>query len=757
MKRKRKALATLLLWSALGNAAFASEGQIRTVEVAFALKADVGLSVSGAVLLRPLNGGAPERIPVTSRAPVSIELPAGSSWEISAELPGFWVPRKNLSVEASQSPSSLVLELWPLGSVAGVVKVKGKGTPLPKKLLVKTLAAPDLLKRPKAPAGALDCPVDEKGRWRCSLPAGSFDLAISAEGLAPAYRWGVKVPAGKTLALGTIEFERGASVAAWVAVEGGSIEPGRCIGILAPLVAGGARLDSGVELGRTAREVEVRKDGFLQLVGLSPGTYSLEVRQPGYPAVKVAPVRVEPEAETFLRDPIILKKPLDLAFEIVPPLDWVGRPWRAQVFRTTDRTARPTPIVFDGAADEAGRFTVPDQSSGSYKVDILDSLGNRLLSAERQIDGSGFAPETVEVRLLTIEGRVRLGGEPLPATLWFGGRSGTTSVKMESDEKGRFHGVLPRAGLWRIEVAASEPPMQIRIREEVRAGRAGKASLDLDLPDTRIFGSVVDEQGKPAPGVYVLLGNEEGEQPRETDEEGKFEFRGLPEGAVWLAAESASQKKVSSRTFAALLDGRAVGPIELRLRPVERLAGRVSSPRGPVAGSHVTILSRSPDGGGGDAMTSTDGSFTVELPRVSPRVVAIVSAPGFALRAFDAPGEGQPLTLPVTEEGGRLEITLSGDGEDRQRENLALAVLQNGLPVPASILTQWAYDQGQARDGTGRQLQIPNVAPGEYRACLVPRQSLEALAWTSLPEGVSCDSGLLGSGATLSLKLSPPS
>lgn len=749
----RKAFVFLLLWSGLTNVTFASEGSLRTVEISFDLKTDADLLVTGAVLLRPSDGGPSERIPIASRAPVSIRLPSGSSWEVSADLPGFWVPRKNLSVDASPSTVLLGLELWPLGSVSGAVKVKGKGIPLPKRLLVKTVAAPDLLKRPKAPAGALDCPVDEKGGWRCSLPAASFDLAISAEGLAPVYRWGVKVPAGKDLGLGTIELERGASVAAWVAVEGGTIEPGRCTGLLTPLLAGGIHPESRVQLGRTAREVEIRKDGFLQMVGLSPGTYSLEVRQPGYPPVKVASIQVNPGAETFLRDPIILKKPLDLAFEIIPPLDWLGRPWRAQVLRTTDRTARPTPIVFDGTADEAGRFTVPDQSSGSFEVNLLDSLGNRLLSAERQVDGPGSVPETLEVRLLTVEGSVRLGGEPLTATLWFGGRSGTLSVKMESDEKGRFHGVLPQPGLWRIEVAATEPPVRIRIQEEVWAGRAGKASLDLDLPDTHIFGNVVDEQGRPAPGAYVILGGQEADQTQKTDEAGKFEIRGLSEGAVWLAAESLSQKKVSGRTFATLTEGREVGPIELRLQPVERLAGRVSSPRGPVAGSQVTVLSRSIDGGGGSAMTSTDGSFTVELPRRSPRVVAIVSAPGFALRAFDAPGEGHPLTLPVTEEGGRLEITFSEDGEDRLRENLGLAVFQNGLSIPASILTEWAYDQGEARDASGRRLQVSNVAPGEYRICLVPRQVLDALTWASPPDGVPCDSGLLAVGATLSLKL----
>jgi hypothetical protein len=256
----------------LTSASAESVAQASQVEISFLPRVASKLPVKGFVVLRAAQDKIePIRVTVTSTSKLSLQVPRGVQWEVSAELPGFWVPRKNLSVGSEDQPSRLTLDLWPMGTISGLVKVKEKGAPLPKQILVKTLAVPSFLKRPSVPKGALDCPVDAKGAWSCSLPAASFDLVISAPGSAPSYRWGVQVPAGKTLSLGTIELKRGASVAGWVAVEEGRIEPRRCIARLALLASGGGTLQSSVELGRTALQREVREDGLFQFTGLALG------------------------------------------------------------------------------------------------------------------------------------------------------------------------------------------------------------------------------------------------------------------------------------------------------------------------------------------------------------------------------------------------------------------------------------------------------------------------------------------------------
>ena len=737
----------------LGRVSAQDGAQVSQVEVAFLPRVASTLPVKGFVVFRSgQDKSEPIRVLVSSSSTLSLKLPRGLQWEVSAELPGFWVPRQSLAVGSPDQPSRLTLDLWPMGTISGTVKFKERGTPLPKQILVKTLAVPSFLKRPSVPKGALDCPVDAKGAWSCSLPATSFDLVISAAGSAPAYRWHVQVPAGKTLSLGTIELKRGASVAGWVAVEEGRIEPRRCVARLAFLTSGGATLQSSAELGRTALQQEVREDGFFQFIGLAPGNYTLEAQQPGYPAARSVAIRVDPGVETFPPDPLVLRHALDLQFEIRPALDWLDRPWRAQVFKLGERP--PIPLVFEGRADEEGRLVVPGQSSGRFRVSLQDSLGNRLYSGEHSVESAGGASQSIEVRFVTLSGKIRLGTEPLDAVLWFGGRSGTTSIKMEADAGGRFHGVLPHEGPWRIEVDAKNPVFSTWTQGEVRANGAGKASLDIVLPDTRIFGRVVDEQEKPVPAADVSVRAESLDLPATADPAGDFEVRGLPEGGIWLGAEAAS--RISDRVSATLVEGRAVGPVELKLHQTKRLNGLVLSSLGPIVGSRVMILARTPDGGGAVAMTDTDGAFQVDLPQTTSRIAAIASAPGFALRAFDATADAKSLLLQVTEDKGNLEVVLPLTREDLLRKNLILVVFQNGLPIPTAVLSQWASDHGLSRDSVDPTWRVPDVAPGEYRVCFVPR-ALEVLVyWSGMPQGASCDSGFLSPGATLSLKPGRP-
>src|SRR5262249_33890222 len=155
-------------------------------------------------------------------------------------------------------------------TVTGVVQVKG-GKPLPGQVVVRTLAPPSFLHRETAPKGTIDAPVSKEGAWSSSLPASKYDLAISAPGLAPAYRWGVEVPAQKTLPLGTILLQPGGSVAGWVVVEEGAIDGDRCIVRLLPAVAAAADLAGAAQAQRGIFEQRVGKDGFFQLTGLPGG------------------------------------------------------------------------------------------------------------------------------------------------------------------------------------------------------------------------------------------------------------------------------------------------------------------------------------------------------------------------------------------------------------------------------------------------------------------------------------------------------
>lgn len=662
--------------------------------------------------------------------------------------------RKPLLVGRASEISHLEIDLWPLGKISGRIEVREKDVAPPKEMLVKTVAAPALLKRPPMPPGALTCPVDKEGSWSCFLPAATFDLAVAVEGFTPHYRWSVEVPPAKTVSLGTFRLERGGSVAGWVAVEGGAIDPARAVARLSFLSACDSDPRAVLELDRIAVERPVSKDGFLQFTGLAPGNYSLEVRQPGLAPARVASIRVATKAETFLPEPLLLTRPIALELEITPPRDEQGEPWRARVIRRTEGDSRPAPIVFDSRADPEGRFTMADQSPGWFDVTVLDARGNRVHSEPKlYLDTS--ARHKIEVHRVAIEGRLRLGSEPLAAALWFGGRSGEKSVRMQADEKGRFAGLLPSQSFWAVDIEAAEPKLRTRTRVKVQPDRSGRATVSIDLPDTQLFGRIVDQDGKPAARAFLVIATQELDQNVQVDEAGAFDVRGLPEGPLALiAADNMTEgSRQSDRTLLNATQGCRIGPLELRLRPVRRLSGTVLSPLGPVVGALVVAMANSPAAGGGQAATGPKGTFSLELPANLDSVTAVIKAPGFGTQAFPLTVEGTPLSLTVSEAAGKIRIAPPGEATDLQRENLRVALFQNGLEIPLSLLREDVSTSATS----GREsadLLLANLAPGQYVACIARKQVDSKGAVERAPKAaVACDSGQLTAGATLELTL----
>lgn len=723
-----------------------------SVEITYRLVAPAALPTAWDVLLRPLPAGEVVRHRAQPPEPLVLQLPAGSNWEVAADLPGFWVRRQNLVAGRGGERSRLELQLWPLGTISGRVEVRQKDLERPRKVTVETMAVPAFLQRPPVPPGILDCPVDEQGNWSCSVPAAKFDLAIGAEGFTPHYPWEVEVKPAKTLSLGTFALERGSSVAAWIAAEGGAIDPEHCIARLSPLAACDADLKAVARLSQTAVERPVGRDGFLQITGISPGNYSLEIRQPGFAAARVANVRVEPQRETFLPEPLVLARPIALQIEIAPPVDEVGEPWRAQVTRRAEGDSGPTPIVFDGPADGQGRFTVADQAPGWFRVVILDSQGNRVHSEpERQVDSS--SQHTIELRRIAIEGRLRLGAEPLRGTLWFGGRSGARSVKMAADEEGRFTGVLSADGFWVVDIEGGEPAFRARDRVEIRADRDGRATVSIDLPDTRVFGRIVDERGQPVAGAGLELASQSLDQFVQTDDAGSFDVRGLPAGSLALMAAD-SQARQSERTVLEIVDGRSVGPVELRLRSTKELSGTVLSSRGPVAGARVVLRAFSPTIGGGDAATGPEGTFTLKIPQNVAAATVVVRAPGHGTKAFPVVAGEKPLALTLPQGAGEIAIALPRGVMDLFRENLRVILFQDGMEVPVNLLRAGAGPQ--ALPDAEPILRLADLAPGGYSACLAHRQVESkgaALEPAAKDAAVTCDSGQLTAGGTLALTL----
>ncbi len=755
--------ALLLLFGHSLNAVGGSKLQSR-IEIRFRLATPAQLPEGWTLLATPdTEELAVQRVTVSGNKPVTLTLPSGSRWQLSAELPGYWVRRLPLSVAAaapSSQPAVVVLDLWPLGTLRGTVDLAEKKGSLPERLLVTTVSAPKVVGRPPMPAGVVPCSILREGRWKgswsCSLPAGKLDLAISAEGFVPQYLWGVEVAPLAQRTAPAIQLERGASIAGWVAVEGGKIDPESCVARLTPAADCRSDLGEALKLTATVSETKVGGDGFLQFTAVAPGTYALSVVQPGYAAATVDLIRVSPKEETFLEQPLVLTAPLTLRLQIDPALDPNQQPWKVTIHTSASKAANGgrMGLAHAGPADRQGQLVVTDLSPGEIRVQVEDSEGNRAFTTGT----SHWSLETsmsrrIEIPRIQIEGQIHLGEEPLAATLWFGGRSGSLRARLESDEEGRFSGILPQEGFWRLQVTAEKPKLETWLATQVDKPSKGAARLVLRLPDTRLFGRVVDFDGAPlVRGSVNALGRSHSTiQRATTDSSGRFEFRGLAEGKTALAGESRSGCQ-TGKVLVTLAEGEEVGPIELRCRKQKRITGTVTGRRGPVGAARVRLVGAGAQLGGGEATTGADGGFSVTMPTNVVRAVAHVAAPGYGYRPVRVTLGEEPLHLRVEEEAGIVEIVRPGDEDSLMSRDLRLVLFRGGLEVHTNLT---GFNSSQEVDGQLGWYRIPGLAPGEFTACILGPAPTPGMA-PAMAESSACDSGQLTAGARLRLSPQPP-
>jgi hypothetical protein len=752
-------LSSVWLLIAVGSVAEPPPACTSLVRFELQPKAPITAKLQGKLVLRPVEGKQePINLEARLGAPVITELPCSSKWEATPTFPDIWGPRVSVVAGAAGETAVSLVTLWPLGKISGSLTPATKEEERPPKALSIATLAPRTPAQRDVPKGVLDCPVDKQRTWQCPpLPAATFDLVLSADGFIPQYRWGIKILPGKTTDLGTVELKRGASVAGWAEVEGGAIATG-CLARLTPLLAEGSGAQISEKIRSTTHEAPVRKDGFFQLVGVAPGNYSLEIRQPGFAPAVVYPIEVWPRLETFLRAPVTLKRPLQLELAISPALDWLSQPWKVLVFRSSDASAS-SDSVYNGAADSQGLVTIPGQAPGRFRVIVADSLGNQLYYHEVSVTGPADASQSIDLKLLTVRGTITLGKEPLAATLWFGGRHGATAVKMESDRDGKFHGILPNDGWWVVDVAASDPRFETQTKVKVETDGQDRARADLTLPATRVFGKVVDDSGRPVPAATFDLGTDDEVVSTDTDDSGSFEVRGVASGMAYAAAirSSAQGTWTSDRVALFIGEDAEVGPLELRMHKNKPLTGTVQSARGPVPGAGVSVIPLRPTMIFGDsARSDLDGSFTAQVPASTEVADVIVSPPGYALRAFAVPiGEEGVQVLTVSEDGGNLEILFPEKPKDAEKDAISLWIFQNGLPLPTYLLHQWNAGHGMAAiTAQGKKLTVPQLSPGEYRACLVAQAAIvpwEATGFTA--PLAKCVAGQLSAGGTLQLDL----
>jgi hypothetical protein len=710
---------------------------------------------TGVVALRPVletdrgtSPTEPQRIAIPGKTIVELSRPG--LWQVEVVSPGFWSEPEPIWVDGEGVSSEILL--WPTGGLKGQLSMPTRSDETPSVLRVAFRGERKSKHTSRQLTGEVQCPVVDS-HWRCEIPAGTMDLRIKAPGHVSDFFWSQQIEQGQDLDLGMVKPRDGASIFGWVErMDGARPAPSTQI-IAEPLARRSSHL--GQELGRlvpTTGSIDGR--GFFQITGVTPGSYSVVARDGVHADARMFPVLVFENADVELRRSLVLAPPRMLNVVVNPPTDSLERPWHVRLYRTGSNPANLLPEA-EGQATGLNEWAWKDLGEGTYVIKVLDGEQAIWHSTEVGLGGEDLL-HFVDIDSVPVVGELTLGDVPLQASVWFGGRRGSTRVELISDEEGRFQGLLPKEGDWTVEVVADRPRAH-RFLESVevrRTGGSGKAYVELSLPATFVGGEVVDSAGHAVPNAIVIaMSLENLERPfyERTDKQGEFEFRGLAVGEVLLMAEAPGMA-TEGWIRVHLLDRNSSAQERLVLHPIVEVQGRVVSPSGPVAGATIDAVPvQSPVAGVSPVITGTQGRFTARVPPGTTEVFVRVAAPGFAFRISRRPVQlGEETVFHVNQYGGELVLTV-GEMPASGFSGKKLILLHKGGFVGSPQLLAWAAING-ARQTDMREIVVPNLESGEYSACMLTHQELAQL-YTGVGSLESCVLGFLPPLGVLSLSM----
>ncbi|MGE5232925.1 MAG: carboxypeptidase regulatory-like domain-containing protein [Acidobacteriota bacterium] len=614
--------------------------------------------------------------------------------------------------------------------------------------------------RPRLAYSQVECPVRER-RFSCRVPVGVLDLRLRPSGYVAQYRWGAEVRAGQATELGSFAFMSGASVVGWVVGAEGPIDPRSCRIQLQPNVSQASALAGprGAARRQTMSEAtRPNERGFFHLDGIRRGVYTLIATQPGFAPTRVPFLSVHENGETDAGR-IELYLPADVRFQVNPALDPLDRRWKIELWSGSAKSFSSLNVEKTVTAGEDGSFTIRALAPGHYAIRVSDPAGSAVGWQEIDLP-TRESPIAIDLRFVWVDGRLRLGERPLAGDIWFGGRNGLVAIRMNADEEGRFAGLLPRPGVWRVDVETEGAGLHLsRLKVTVPKRAVGeKAKVEIRLPDTRVRGTVVDPEGAPAAGAQVLLLDDVGPARATTAEDGTFRFLGVSPGDVLLSAEQGDSQ--SDDVTVGVSENSDSPEVQLLLRRYQRLRGRLVGGDGPLQGVEIMAFPLLGVQALGSSPTATDqdGVFETKVPAGSLAVEIVAFPPGYALVVQPALlPSSEPIVLHARTDGGALRLRFPATPADEMPSTSWVALFTEAGFLDESLLRLWAGLNGVTSDDA-HDLFAPALPPGSYRVCRVPESTPIAtrlrLAAGGLRSGeLSCVEGEIVAGAELVLRV----
>lgn len=217
-------------------------------------------------------------------------------------------------------------------------------------------------------SGSRQCVIGTERSFSCRVPAAqAVDAKIRLSGHVSHFLWAVDTT--KTTDLGDRKFLPGASIVGRVEIQGRCDDPGSPIVVqIMPLTSGWKTFEQEARLERQAAMTETGRRGFFHFDGIESGTYTIKAEQKGCGLAQMSPVTVYPEAETTLRETLVLKPPGELEIVVNPPVDLFGKEWSAELVQITAisgaRKALGSSRVYDSGMVRFGGLPMGVESSG---------------------------------------------------------------------------------------------------------------------------------------------------------------------------------------------------------------------------------------------------------------------------------------------------------------------------------------------------------------------------------------------------------
>ncbi|HEX9982018.1 MAG TPA: hypothetical protein VGF69_02020 [Thermoanaerobaculia bacterium] len=646
-------------------------------------------AVLAAVVVQVISasGNTPEQIVLevdgqhvraATNAPIVLRT-EGEAHVTLVEPATHWAPPLTISEGTAQ------WTLWPAAELRGRVELPRGETTMP-----RTVTASIELKREPV---KVSCPVDEKGEWRCRLPALPLDVRLEASGFAPHYVWDAALSQARAVTVPPINLTRGASIAGWIASDVKDADLTKATVRLSPLTYGVPTH----ELRLSASTARPNRRGFFQFTGVPAGTWRLWAEAPAHSRAPALEVNVSGQGETVAKKALLLGRLADVGVAVSPAVDHTGKAWQLRLLRYDTETPYQVTVA-KGMVSPDGHWSGKAVETGLYAVELADSTG--AVQASQRIDVEPDMAEVfIAVESVAVTGRVHIGDRGVAARLKFTPGSGEL-VTATSGDDGEFRLVLPFEGMWKLEPKLIGNDQSF---EEEKVEIARDRKLDVALPSGHISGRVVDEDDNPVKAGVLIF--RQGKPIADIlAEDGTFELVGIKPGAVLIEAQS---KRGRSSPMNVEID-EDTDPVTLVVRRSVKYEAWLTTAAGhPVAGAQITY--RSPLASIlGQQTSSPSGRFSIEPEPGTTSITMAIVAPGLPAKLIELPlgDPAERIHIVMNDAGGRLivrsldQTVRSGAAQGRLRWLLPTPYIGAGMP-------SWITEEGV----------VVYLEPGEYTLC----------------------------------------